>query len=92
LELRFYQTQDEEGEMSRQALHELVDKAIGDKRFRQRLVANPDKALSGFDLDPEERAAAYRLRDALSSAKDPLDLATFLHSGPGGATPMGKWI
>jgi hypothetical protein len=73
--------------MSRQALHELVDMAIGDKRFRRRLVANPDKVLSGFDLDPEERAAVYRLRDALSSAKDPLHLDTSLY-----AVPMGKWI
>ena len=77
--------------MSRQALHELVDKAIGDKRFRQRLVANPDKVLSGFDLDPEERAAAYRLRDALSSGKDPLHLDTSFYAG-GTETPMGRWF
>jgi hypothetical protein len=78
--------------MSRQAIHELVDRAIADKRFRQRLVANPDKVLSGFDLDPEERAAAYRLRDALSSGRDSLDLTASLHSGPAGDTPMGRWI
>jgi hypothetical protein len=60
--------------MSREALHQLVDRAIAEKKFRQRLVANPDKVLSGFDLDPEERAAAYRLRGALSSGKDPVDL------------------
>ena len=70
--------------MSREALHELVDKAIGDKRFRQRLVANPDKALSGFDLDPEERAAVYRLRDALSSGKDPLHLDASFYAAPMG--------
>jgi len=76
--------------MSREALHQLVDRAMAEKKFRQRLVANPDKVLSGFDLDPEERAAAYRLRDALSSAKDPLHLDPSLYIGPPG--PRGRWF
>jgi hypothetical protein len=77
--------------MSREALHQLVDRAIGDKRFRGRLAANPDKVLSGFDLDPEERSAAYRLREALSSGKDPIDLTGSLHAGVGDKAPM-RWL
>ena len=76
--------------MSRQALHELVERAIADKRFRGRLAAHPDKVLSGFDLDPEERAAAYRLRGALSSGKDPLHLDTCFYAG-GTENPM-RWF
>lgn len=78
--------------MSREALHQLVDRAIGDKKFRGRLAANPDKVLSGFDLDPEERAAAYRLREALSSGTDSPDFAAFLHSGPAEKLPGGRWL
>lgn len=71
--------------MSREALHELVERAIADKKFRRRLVANPDKVLSGFDLDPEERAAVYRVKDALSSnEKEGLDFSkSFISPFPG---------
>lgn len=75
--------------MSREGVHQLVDCIIKDKRFRKRLVSDPERALSGFDLDPEERAAAFRLRESLSDVRS---TGLFDASMLAQVTPTGEWI
>ena len=42
--------------MSRDSLDKIVQKAINDSAFRAKLASNPLDAITGFDLDDEERA------------------------------------
>lgn len=53
--------------MSQEVLQEILARALEDGRFRQRLLDDPDRALHGYDLSPEEREAliAGNLRDLL---------------------------
>lgn len=43
--------------MSQDALAKIVERASTDAAFRTQLQSNPDGALAGYDLSPEERAA-----------------------------------
>lgn len=43
--------------MSRQALEEVLARAMEDDRFRERLLAAPAEALDGYDLSAEELQA-----------------------------------
>jgi hypothetical protein len=43
--------------MSKQDLLQAVERASTDAGFRAQLQANPESALIGYDLAPEERAA-----------------------------------
>lgn len=43
--------------MSRQALEEVLARAMEDNQFRGRLLHEPAEALDGYDLSPQERQA-----------------------------------
>ncbi|HEY7061433.1 MAG TPA: Os1348 family NHLP clan protein [Chloroflexota bacterium] len=43
--------------MSQEALTKVIERASTDAAFRTQLKSNPDNALVGYDLTPEERAA-----------------------------------
>jgi hypothetical protein len=43
--------------MSQDALSKIVERASTDAAFRSQLSSNPESALAGYDLTPEERAA-----------------------------------
>jgi hypothetical protein len=47
--------------MSRQALETIIGRAVIDAGFRQALFADPDAALTGYDLTEEEAAALKRV-------------------------------
>jgi hypothetical protein len=46
--------------MSHTTLFEVVDRVRTDRAFQEQMVANPEVALAGYDLTPEERAALLR--------------------------------
>lgn len=61
--------------MTMQAVSEVLDRAMREPEFRQRLAADPVGALTGFDLTEEERAAfaantvsAERLEERMSKS------------------------
>lgn len=61
--------------MSRQALDAVLERAMNDAAFRAQLASEPAKALAGYDLTLEERAAfqrgsarAERLEDRMSKS------------------------
>jgi hypothetical protein len=56
--------------MSRQALEEVLARAMEDHDFRSRLLRDPEPALAGYDLSPQERDAliAGDLRRVLLAA------------------------
>jgi hypothetical protein len=43
--------------MSREAVARVIERASTDAAFRAQLGSNPESALAGYDLTPEERAA-----------------------------------
>ena len=43
--------------MSREAVQVVIGKAVTDSKFREALFANPDKALAGYNLTEDEKAA-----------------------------------
>lgn len=43
--------------MSKAGVEALVQKAMADEHFRKQLKENPDAALRGYDLTPEEATA-----------------------------------
>jgi len=43
--------------MSKDGVDALVKKAMSDETFRKQIKDNPDTALAGYDLTPEEKAA-----------------------------------
>lgn len=43
--------------MSRQAIEEVLARAMEDEEFRLRLLREPEPALNGYDLTPQEREA-----------------------------------
>jgi len=56
--------------MSRQAIEEVLARAMEDEEFRLRLLHEPEPALKGYDLTPPEREAliAGDLRRVLLAA------------------------
>lgn len=48
--------------MSQQAVDSVLERAMNDAAFRAQLARDPAKALAGYDLTPEERAAFQRGR------------------------------
>lgn len=56
--------------MSRQALEEILARAMEDQEFRSRLLREPEPALAGYDLTAQERDAliAGDLRQVLLAA------------------------
>jgi hypothetical protein len=57
----------EEVVMSKEALNEIVERALDDLTFREELSMNPDAVLARYDLTESERQALM--------ASDPLKLA-----------------
>ena len=43
--------------MSKQAMTQVVERASADAKFRAQLQRDPENALAGYDLSPDERAA-----------------------------------
>ncbi len=43
--------------MSKAGIEAVANKAMADETFRRKLKENPDAALAGFDLTPDERNA-----------------------------------
>ena len=43
--------------MSKSGVEALVKKAMSDETFRKQIKDNPEVALAGYDLTPEEKAA-----------------------------------
>ena len=43
--------------MSRQTIAQVVDRASTDAQFRAQLERDPENALAGYDLTPQERSA-----------------------------------
>ena len=50
--------------MSKQTMTQVVERASADAKFRAQLERDPDNALAGYDLTPEERAALLSGDDA----------------------------
>ena len=48
--------------MSRQAIQDIVERALKDRAFAQLLMDNPEQALQDFDLTPEEAEVVRELR------------------------------
>lgn len=42
--------------MSAEAVHQVLERALGDAAFRELLASDPDAALAGYDLTDAERA------------------------------------
>lgn len=38
-------------------MHAILDRACKDARFNQRMIEEPDQAMDGYDVTPEERQA-----------------------------------
>ena len=47
--------------MSKEAVEQVIGKAVSDTKFREALFANPDKALHGYDLTEEEIAGLKKI-------------------------------
>ncbi|HLH22548.1 MAG TPA: Os1348 family NHLP clan protein [Chloroflexota bacterium] len=84
--------------MSREALMQAVERASTDAAFRSQLQRDPDAALAGYDLTPEERAA-LRADDSEQLAALGVDARVTKQSsppldnppGPGAAFPTEPW-
>lgn len=50
-----------EGHLSEQAVEWVTGKIVLDANFREALIADPDQALSGFDLNESEKAWLKRV-------------------------------
>jgi hypothetical protein len=51
--------------VSREALELVVGMALVNRRFRLHLLRSPEKALSGFDLDRQEREMILRIHEEI---------------------------
>ena len=51
--------------MSREALELVVGMALVNRRFRFHLLRYPEKVISGFDLEPEEREMILRIHEEI---------------------------
>ncbi|MFC1998894.1 hypothetical protein ACFLVR_04575 [Chloroflexota bacterium] len=51
--------------MSLKAVRTLVKKTFTDSKFKRSLLANPDKALSKFDLTDEEKGAIINVHTSV---------------------------
>jgi hypothetical protein len=51
--------------MSRDAMIQIVERACTDAAFRAQLVSNPEGALVGYDLTPEEVAILHQVDPAI---------------------------
>lgn len=49
--------------MSEAVVKEIIEKAIGDEKFRHQLFNNPGKALAGYKLTAEERKTLEGLNE-----------------------------
>ena len=43
--------------MSREAVNQIIERAVNDDAYLQLLSSNPDEAIAGYDLDPMEASA-----------------------------------
>ncbi len=60
--------------MSKQTVEAVIGKAIMDAEFRKALIADPEKALAGYDLTEQEKAALKALdSETLDSMGSSLD-------------------
>lgn len=48
--------------MTTQAVEQILGRIITDEKFRQLFFANPEKALQGYDLSPEEHEALLKTK------------------------------
>ena len=74
--------------MAREAVEQILGRAIMDQAFRQALFSSPDKALAEYDLTEEELAGLRALdAESLDSAAGALDApaprtdSTGIHTG-----------
>ena len=47
--------------MSKEVVQTIIGKAVSDIKFREALLAHPDKALQGYDLTEDEIAALKKI-------------------------------
>jgi hypothetical protein len=60
--------------MTLQAVHAVIVRAVQEEKFRKELFANPEEALSGYDLSETESAALKSLdAETLDSVAGPVD-------------------
>lgn len=60
--------------MSKEAVQAVIGKAVTDSKFREELFANPDQALSGYELTEAEMGALKRVdAETLESFAGTLD-------------------
>jgi hypothetical protein len=60
--------------MSKEALEKLFGKAVTDAAFRNELLSNPEKALSGYDLSDDEIKAIKAMdKDSMTKFAGGLD-------------------
>jgi len=63
--------------MSKEAVEAVVGKAILDAKFRQAMIADPEKALAGFDLTDTEKASLKSIdNETMSALANTLDERT----------------
>ena len=55
--------------MSIKAMDEVLSRMIRDRAFRDLLRRDPEQALTGYDLTPEERANLFRFKKGRSLKK-----------------------
>jgi hypothetical protein len=48
--------------MSQQAVEQIVGRLVTDEKFRKLFFSNPEEALKGYDLTPEERKALLKIK------------------------------
>ena len=78
--------------MSKAGVEALVKKAMSDETFRKQIKDNPDVALAGYDLSPEEKAAiksgnAAKLRELGVDERITKSVWQDYGSGPGEGRP-----
>jgi len=48
--------------MSQQAVEQIVGRLVTDEKFRKLFFSNPEEALKGYDLTPDERKALLKIK------------------------------
>jgi hypothetical protein len=48
--------------MSQQAVEQIVGRLVTDEKFRKLFFSNPEEALKGHDLTPDERKALLKIK------------------------------
>ncbi len=67
--------------MSSQSVEAALSKAMSDAKFAEAILADPEKALAGYDLTAEEITRFKNLTRAQFEAMTPEDRTSFVTSG-----------